>query len=104
MNMYRRFESISGLAAAVLGILALAYALFGQIYRGIGSSGQSGTASLLQVGIQPITIAVLAVLLLALIGLVVSSALHSSTGETGWQVNTWHICSSNCPGYTSYAP
>jgi hypothetical protein len=51
------------------------------------SSCQTGTANLLQVGIQPITIVALGILLLGLIGVAASAVVHSRTGGSGW----WRI-------------
>lgn len=86
MNSNRRFESISGLGAALLGILALIYILFGSLYQGTSSSGQGRTANMLQVGIQPITIVALSIILLALLGVAISSIIHGRTGGKKWQV------------------
>ncbi|HEU5376213.1 MAG TPA: hypothetical protein VFV38_12280 [Ktedonobacteraceae bacterium] len=86
MNNSRRFESISGSLAALFGLVVLAYVLFGPMYQGINSSGQSGTTSLLQVGIQPVTMIAFSLLLLALVGVAISAILHSRTEGNGWRV------------------
>ena len=86
MNKSRQFESISGLLATLLGLLVLAYMLFGPVYQGISSSGQSGTASLLQVGIQPVTALILGLLALALIGVTVSVLRHRRTEGNRWRI------------------
>jgi hypothetical protein len=86
MSNNQRFERISGSGTALLGLLALAYVLFGPLYQGTSSSGQSETASLLQLGIHPISLVAFGIFLLALIGVVVSAVLHSSTEENKWRI------------------
>jgi hypothetical protein len=94
----RKLEAACGLVAALAGCLVLAFTLFGPSYSfqscsGYGndssniSSCQTGTANLLQVGIQPITIVAFCILLLGLIGVAVSAVVHSRTGGSGW----WRI-------------
>lgn len=86
MSNNQRFERISGLGAVLLGLLALAYVLFGPLYHGTSSSGQNNTANLLQVGIQPMSLVAFGLFLLALIGVVVSAVLHSSAEENKWRI------------------
>lgn len=85
MRNNRRFETISGLGAALLGIIALTYALFGPLYQGTTSSGQSGTANMFQVGIQPITFIVFSIVFLALLGVIISTTIHSRTARKTWR-------------------
>ena len=86
MNNNQQLERISGLAAALFGLFTLAYVLFAPSYQGISSTGQSETASMLQVGIQPTAFVALGILLLALIGIAVSAVLHSRTAENKWRI------------------
>lgn len=100
MRNLRRFEAACGLVAALVGCLALAFTLFGPVYSFQSCSGngtdasnmsscQTGTANLLQVGIQPITLVALCILLLGLIGVAVSAVVHSRTGASGWRIVLW---------------
>lgn len=89
MSNLRRFEAVCGLLAALLGFLGLAYALFGPTYRFESSSGQSGTANMLQVGIPPGTLIALGILLLGLIGAAIGAVVHSRTGGNGWRIVLW---------------
>src|SRR6202140_4317697 len=97
MRNLRRFEAACGLGAALVGCLVLAFTLFGPLYSFHSCSGngtdvsscQSGTANLLQVGIQPITLVALCILLLGLIGVAVSAVVHSRTGGSGWRIVLW---------------
>src|ERR1700730_7351315 len=91
MRNLQRFEAACGLVAALVGCLVLAFTLFGPVYSFHSCSGngstmrscQTGTANLLQVGIQPITLVALCLLLLGLIGVAVSAVMHSRTGASG---------------------
>ena len=100
MRNLRRFEAACGLVAALVGCLVLAFTLFGPVYSFQSCSGnstdastmsscQTGTANLLQVGIQPITLVALCILLLGLIGVAVSAVVHSRTGGSGWRIVLW---------------
>jgi hypothetical protein len=89
MGNVQRLEAACGLVAALVGCLGLAYALFGPVYRFESSSGQSGTANLLQVGIQPSALIALCILVLGLIGVAVSPVVHSRTGSSGWRIVLW---------------
>ena len=98
MRNLRRFEAACGLVAALVGCLVLAFTLFGPSYSYQSCSGndasnisscQTGTANLLQVGIQPITLVALGILLLGLIGVAVSAVVHSRTGAGGWRIVLW---------------
>jgi hypothetical protein len=83
MSNLQRLEAACGLVAALLGFPGLAFALFGPVYRFESSSGQSGTANLLQAGIQPGALIALCILSLGLIGVAVSAVVHSRTGGRG---------------------
>ena len=83
---YRRIELISGLGAGLIGLLGLAYTLFGPTYSyqtiTLDSDGStsitSGRASLLEAqSLQPITVIVLALLGLLVVGVMVGGYLHS---------------------------
>ncbi len=89
MGNLQRLEAACGLVAALVGCLGLAYALFGPVYRFESSSGQSGTANLLQVGIQLSALIALCILLLGPIGVAVSVVVHSRTGSSGWRIVLW---------------
>jgi hypothetical protein len=89
MGNLQRLEAACGLVATLVGCLGLAYALFGRVYRFESSSGQSGTANLLQVGIPPSALIALYILLLGLIGVAVSAAVHSRTGSSRWRIVLW---------------
>jgi hypothetical protein len=96
----RKLEAACGLVAALVGCLVLAFTLFGLSYSFQSCSGngtdasnmsscQTGTANLLQVGIQPITLVALCIFLLGLIGVAVSAVVHSRTGGSGWRIVLW---------------
>jgi hypothetical protein len=89
MSNPRRFEAACGPVAALFGFLGLAYALFGPTYRFQSSSGQTGTANLLQVGVPPGAIIALCILSLGLIGEAASAVLHSRTRENRWRIVLW---------------
>ena len=89
MQTIRRVEAILGICAGALGILALAYLLFGPTYSFSSSNGQSGTASLLQVGISPLTAGVFFILVCSFLVAATSACLHSRTGAWGWRVVLW---------------
>jgi hypothetical protein len=89
MGNLQRLEAACGLVAALFGFLGLAFALFGPVYRFESSSGQSGTANLLQVGIPPSALIALCILSLGLIGVAVSAVVHSRTGGRGWRITLW---------------
>jgi hypothetical protein len=89
MRNLQRLEAACGLLAALFGLLGLAYALFGPTYSFANSSGQSGTANLVQVGIQPVTLIILGILVLGLIGVAAGAVVHSRTGGSGWRVVLW---------------
>src|SRR6266704_3944985 len=85
----QRLEAACGLLAALFGLLGLAYALFGPTYSFANSSGQSGTANLVQVGIQPVTLIILGILVFGLIGVAAGALVHSRTGGSRWRVALW---------------
>ncbi len=96
MNTSRRLELLSGLAASIIGLLILAYVLFGPLYNIASCTGgpnqqttcTQGTATFLEVNhsLQPITIFYLAFAALALLGVGISAALHSRSGRAVWQI------------------
>ncbi len=89
MRNLRRFEAACGLVAALFGFLGVAYALFGPTYSFQNSSGQTGTANLLQVGTPPSAILALCILSLGLIGEAAGAVLHSRTRENRWRIVLW---------------
>ncbi len=89
MGNLQRLEAACGLVAALFGFLGLAFALFGPVYRLESSFGQSRTANLLLVGIQPSALIALCILSLGLIGVAVSAVVHSRTGGRGWRIVLW---------------
>ena len=84
----RHWELFSGLAAAVLGLLSLAYVVFGPTYRYTSMTAtvdgpvhtESGRASLAQPGLEPVTAIFLVVILAAVVGVAVGASLHSRWG------------------------
>ena len=89
MRNLRRFEAACGLAAALFGFLGIAYALFGPTYSFQSSSGQTGTASMLQLGLPPGVLLTVGILVLVPIGVAVSAVVHSRTGGRGWRIVLW---------------
>jgi hypothetical protein len=97
MTTRQRIEAWSGLLSLIFGILGMGYAIFGPIYQyasstispGGQSSSTSGTASLLQVGIQPITLIIFCILLLALFAAAIAALSHSRTRGWGWLIILW---------------
>ena len=85
----RTAEAVCGLGGGLIGCLALAYAVFGPIYRFESSSGASGTANMVQVGIASSALLALSILVLALIGVATSAVVHSRTGGSGWRIMLW---------------
>lgn len=95
----RRLELGAGLAAGVLGLLIVAFVLFGPVYQtSIGSCTgsqtgstncvtQTGTATLAQVnhGYPPLALLYFGVLTVALLGLMVSTVLHWHSGSSRWR-------------------
>jgi hypothetical protein len=88
MGNLQRFEAACGLLAALFGLLGLAYALFGPTYNFANSFGH-GTTSLVQVGIQPVTLIILGILVLGLICVAAGAVAHSRTGGSRWRVMLW---------------
>jgi hypothetical protein len=85
-----RIESVAALVASVMGVAAVLFVLWGPLYSlessGLSSDGTvtstTGTASLLQVGLDPVTAVVLAVALLASLGIGLGGVVHARTGAT----------------------
>lgn len=83
-----RIESVTALVASALGVAAVLFVLWGPLYSlessGFSSDGTvtstTGTASLLQVGLDPVTAVVLAVALLASLGIGLGGVVHARTG------------------------
>jgi hypothetical protein len=90
MNKRQRAEAVSGSLAMFLAFAALVYLLFGPVYSFANSTGETGTASMLQAlqanaaHIQPIAIIAFSVLLLAIIGVGVGAFYHSHTHKKAW--------------------
>ena len=84
----RHWELFGGLAATVLGLLGLAYMVFGPTYRYTSMTATadgpvhtvSGRASLAQQGLEPVTVVFLLVILAAVVGVAVSVSVHSWWG------------------------
>jgi len=89
MGNRQRLEVAAGLVAALVGCPGLAYALFGPLYRFESSSGQSGTANMLQVGTPPSALLTLCILVLGFIGVAASAVAHSRTGSSEWRIMLW---------------
>lgn len=99
MSTCRRIESVSGPAAAVVGLLALAYTIFGPFYYGCETSGigpgetppttTCGSANMLQMGIAPGALVFFGLLLLIWLGIASGATLHSRSQHTVWRVVLW---------------
>lgn len=99
----RWLELGSGLAAGVLGLLIVAFVLFGPIYQtatgscsgsqagSLCSATQTGTATLAQVnnGYPPLALLYFGVLAVVLLGLIVSTILHWRSGSAIWRRCLW---------------
>ncbi len=92
MSQHRRrslIEPVAALLAAVLGVIAVVFVLFGPLYSIAGSSASSdgtvthsfGTESLIGAGLDPVTAVVLAVALAGSVGIGLGGVLHARTGE-----------------------
>jgi hypothetical protein len=95
----RRLELGSGKAAGIVGLLIVAFVLFGPVYQTAATSctsgqagticapTQTGTATLAQVnhGYPPLALLYFGVLALVLLGLIVSTILHWQSGSTLWR-------------------
>lgn len=81
-------EVAAALVAAVLGVAAVPFVLWGPLYTlessGVSSDGTAthsvATESLLQAGLDPVTAVVLGVALFASLGIGLGAALHARTG------------------------
>jgi hypothetical protein len=98
-------ELLSGLAAGILGLLTLAFLLFGPTSRYIKSvttctSGFNSvsctstgldhvTTGAIQIDLFPFSIFLLSVLALLFAVIVVSASLHSLSGDVPWQACLW---------------
>jgi hypothetical protein len=98
----RWLELGSGLAAGILGLLIVAFVLFGPIYQTATSScpsgqtsascaTQTGTATLAQVnhGYPPLALLYFSALAVVLLGLIVSTVLHCRSGSSFWRRCLW---------------
>lgn len=99
----RWLELISGLAAGVLGLLIVAFVLFGPFYQtatssctgnqagSLCSATQRGTATLAQVnhGYPPLALLYFGVLAVVLLSLIVSTVLHWHSGSDLWRRCLW---------------
>jgi hypothetical protein len=97
MSGYQWAELLSGLAACLLGLLTLGIVLFAPLGSFASTTCSSdgrctevqGTESLAQSGIQPSAWPFLALLVVCLIVVAVSAALHSRWRRSGWRVLLW---------------
>ena len=98
----RWLELGSGLAAGVLGLLIVAFVLFGPFYQTATSScpsgqasatctTQTGTATLAQVnhGYPPLALLYFGALALVSLSLIVSTVLHWRSGSAIWRRCLW---------------
>jgi hypothetical protein len=95
----RRLELGAGLAAGVLGLLIVAFVLFGPSYQtatascsgsqagSLCSATQTGTATLAQVnhGYPPLVLLYFGVLAVVLLSLMVNTILHWRSGSSRWR-------------------
>jgi hypothetical protein len=89
MRNRRQFEAACGLLTALFGFLGIAYALFGPTYSFQSSSGQSGTASMLQLGLPPSVLISVGILVLVPLSVASSAVMHSRTEGRGWRSVLW---------------
>ncbi|HLZ58740.1 MAG TPA: hypothetical protein VKR06_17510 [Ktedonosporobacter sp.] len=89
MSSTQQFAAISAFIASILGLLSLLYAIFGPTYQGASSTGEQGTTSLFQIGIQPVTILFLCLLFLAFLGVSVCVILQRRAGSNSWRILLW---------------
>lgn len=99
----RWLELGSGLAAGILGLMIVAFVLFGPVYQtatgscsgsqagSLCSATQTGTATLAQVnyGYPPLVLLYFGVLTVVLLGLIVSTVLHWRSGSSFWRRCLW---------------
>ena len=98
----RRLELGAGLAAGVLGLLIVAFVLFGPFYQtatascagsqtGSLCSNQTGTATFAQVnhGYPPLALLYFGVLSVVLLCLIVSTVLYWRSGSSLWRRCLW---------------
>ncbi len=86
----QRWEWRFGLLTAIWGIFVMVAVLFLPIYQCASSTGKPCGGGLLQMGIQPITIVVFAILLLDVVGIATFAYLDSR--ERGsWQGVLWGL-------------
>src|SRR5437016_4798940 len=89
MRNRRRLEAACGLLAALFGFLGIAYAIFGPTFSFQSSSGYTGTANMVQMGLPPSILIANGILVLVPIAVAVSTVLHSLTGSREWRVVLW---------------
>jgi hypothetical protein len=98
MSGSQRAEVLSGLAACLVGLLALGVVLFAPLASYASSTTTPDgstwtfvrrTESLVQSGIQSETWFYLAILVVCLMMVAVSAALHSRSGKGFWRVPLW---------------
>src|SRR2546429_8086576 len=85
MRNRRRLEAACGLLAALFGFLGIAYAIFGPTFSFQSSSGYTGTANMVQMGLPPSILIANGILVLVPIAVAVSTVLHSLTGCREWR-------------------
>jgi hypothetical protein len=92
--MLRKLEWPSGLLAGILGVAGLAYALFGPTYHYARSATsapgadlaapavvlESGTQSLVQMGVEPRTVVFFVVMTLLFTGIAAGAYMHGRRG------------------------
>ena len=92
-------ELSSGIAAFILGLLGLSFALFGPLVsygssstscdsNGVCTSGPDihGTTSLAQSGLSPVAVFFIRLLVFCLLGVAISALLHSAYRKVTWLV------------------
>jgi hypothetical protein len=103
--MLRKLEWPSGLLAGILGVAGLAYALFGPTYHYTRSATsatgadpaappvvlESGTQSLVQIGVEPRTVVFFVVMTLLFTGIAAGAYMHGRLGMKHGLILRW-VC------------
>jgi hypothetical protein len=99
VRMFGRIEVVSGLLAGLLGLALLAYVVFGPAYDTVRTAGSRagvtwttrGATSMVQVRLEPPTIAFLIVMGLCMVGVALAAYRRRHRGGGAWLV-LLHVC------------